>query len=319
LRTTSSPATSPKILRNLAAALVFVVYSVHAQEAGRFAFASVEQARVVLGAHDEYVRATAALERSAVTRIPRPLAAEEFAAAMRDTALAWTEEEKRAFAGVLERVERFLAPMRWKSPRTILLIKASDRLMDGFPHTRANAIVLQESMLREALAQPALLDYLMSHETFHVLSRADPALREELYRLIGFRACAAVELPAALGRLRITNPDAPESRHAITVRRGEVIPFVHFPSDTIDPQTGFARQMRTSWLLVDRQKDRCTVRDERAKPEELEAVYEQVGRNTGYLIHPEEILADNFALLFRTPPKVASPEVLERIRKALLR
>jgi deoxyribodipyrimidine photo-lyase len=41
------------------------------------------------------------------------------------------------------------------------------------------------------------------------------------------------------------------------------------------------------------------------KPEGAAGFFEQVGRNTGYLIHPEEILADNFELLVaadRRPP-----------------
>jgi hypothetical protein len=59
------------------------------------------------------------------------------------------------------------------------------------------------------------------------------------------------------------------------------------------------------------------VRDERPALGELEGLYEQVGRNTGYLIHPEEILADNFAVLFQKPPKIASPEIIERIRRIL--
>lgn len=254
-------------------------------------------------------------------RTPETIGAERFADAMRETALGWTQPEQEGLAPVLARLHRFISPMRWKSPSPILLVKAADKLMDGFPHTRGNAIVLQESMLREALSQPDVLAYLLSHEAFHVLSRANPALREELYRAIGFQACAAVDMPPALASLRLTNPDAPENRHAITVRRSghsvEVLPFVHFFSETIDPRAGFGGQMRTSWLLVDRQHGRCKVVDERPALGELEGLYEQVGRNTGYMIHPEEILADNFALLFGKPEKVESPEILERIRKIL--
>jgi hypothetical protein len=311
----------------LAAALLLAVASfAHAQDAGRFAFASPEQARAVLGERDDYVRATAALERSAVLRTAEAIEPERFAAAMRETALAWTEEERAAFAPVLAPLERFIAAMRWKAPPAILIVKASDRLMDGFPHTRGNAIVLQEGVLQDAVARPGMMHYLMAHEAFHVLSRADAGVREALYAAIGFRACAAVDLPAALERLRVTNPDAPESRHAITVRlQGEsveVLPFVHFQAETIDPRAGFGGQMRTSWLPIERQQGGCKVRDERLLSGELEGLYEQVGRNTGYLIHPEEILADNFALLFREAvspgvAKIRSPEILDRMRRIL--
>jgi hypothetical protein len=42
-----------------------------------------------------------------------------------------------------------------------------------------------------------------------------------------------------------------------------------------------------------------------------------VGRNTDYIIHPEEILAENFALLVLGAGNVPSPEVLTRMREAL--
>jgi hypothetical protein len=311
-----------------ASLLLFLAGCTHAQDSARFLFAEQAQARAALGARDDYVRATAALERSAKLRTAEPVDEERFTAAMQERALAWTEEEQRAFGPLLARLERFVSAMKWKSPWPILLIKASDELMEGFPHTRGNAIVLQESMVRQASGEPETLAYLMAHEAFHVLSRGDATLREELYGAIGFRPCAAVEIPAPLARLRLTNPDAPETRHAITVRwRGqsvEVLPFVHFPSDAVDPRAGFATQLRTSWLLVARENGRCRVPEAAAHPtlEELEGFYDQVGRNTHYVIHPEEILADNFALLFAaagrdTPPKIGSPEVLERMRKVL--
>jgi hypothetical protein len=320
-------AAPPARLAGLAAGLLLAAAALaHAQDVGRFAFASREHARAVLGARDDYVRATAALERSVLLRTPDAASADRLATAMRDTSLEWTEEEKRSLNDVLDSLEGFISKMRWRSPPRIWLVKAADRLMDGFPHTRGHSIVVQEGVLRDARSRPALLEYLLAHETFHVLSRADARLREELYGAIGFRACAAVEFPDALARLRLTNPDAPENRHTIGVRRAgrplEAMPFVHLPPDKLEPRAGFSGQIRTAWLPVDREGGRCKVRNEPVPVDELEGLYEQVGRNTAYVIHPEEILADNFALIFRivardAPQKTASPELLERIRRIL--
>ena len=307
----------PRTRPSVAAALVLAVAgTAHAQQ---FEFASQAQARDILGRQDAYVLSTAARERSVLLKTEATVTPERFARAMAETALEWSEAERRGFAEVLPRLQRFLAPMRWKAPSTILLVKVSDRLMDGFPHTRANAIVLPEGMLADALARPVLMDYLMAHEVFHVLTRADSALREELYSAIGFRACGRTELPAALAEQRITNPDAPEKRYAIRLTRGEVMPFVHFAPEPIDVAKGFSVHARTSWLPVDRHDGNCRARDERLTTDSLEGLYEQVGRNTRYLIHPEEILADNFALLFRPPAKIASPEVPARIERILRR
>ena len=315
MQTTSFQPTSPKIRLSLAALLLACAAGAHAQQ---FHFASQAQAREILSSQDEYVHATAPLERSIMLRTARPVSTEEYAAAMGETALEWTEEERRAIGEALPPLARFLAPMRWKAPATILLIKATSRLMDGFPHTRANAIVLQERMLGEALASKELLDYLLAHEAFHVLSRADAGLREELYAAIGFRPCTSTAMPEALARLRITNPDEPPKRYTIRVAQGEVMPLAHFPSDALEPGEGFMKHVRVSWLRVERRGGHCAAREGgRLGVEELQGFYEQVGRNTGYVIHPEEILADNFALLYRNTGKVRSPEIVERIARIL--
>ena len=44
---------------------------------------------------------------------------------------------------------------------------------------------------------------------------------------------------------------------------------------------------------------------------------EQIGRNTGYIIHPEEILADNFAHLIIETKNLPNPEIVAEIAKVL--
>jgi hypothetical protein len=60
-------------------------------------------------------------------------------------------------------------------------------------------------------------------------------------------------------------------------------------------------------------------------PATVEGFFEQVGRNTSYLIHPEEILADNLALLAmaRASGKTGAlqdfpdPHILQKLEAAL--
>ena len=58
---------------------------------------------------------------------------------------------------------------------------------------------------------------ILAHECFHVLSRANPGLRRQLYATIGFEKCAEIRFPPAMAARRITNPDAPVFDQAITV------------------------------------------------------------------------------------------------------
>jgi hypothetical protein len=243
---------------------------------------------------------------------------------MADAALSWREQDRLVLQPLLDDLEGVVARLSWRPSKQILLVRAKADFEDGLPHTRANAIVLTDEFLQ---APTPFLAMVLAHELFHILSRDDPALRERLYAAIGFRPCASVEIPAAIAKLRLSNPDAPEHRHSIAVRyRGrdiDAMPYPRLASETLDAKLGFRGQVRPAWLLVERRGQACEAL-EQAETSEMEGLFEQIGRNTRYLWHPEEILADNFALIAiglerGKPPGVPSPEVLDRLRRLLLR
>src|SRR5437899_8688928 len=141
-------------------------------------------------------------------------------------------------------------------------------------------------------------------------------------------------LPESVSGMRLSGPVAVGTRHPIAVRYGgeavEAMPFLRFKADVIDTRSGFLGNARVAWLLVDRERADCRVRTgsaaeaDEVAPQELQGLFEQIGRNTQYLAHPEEILADNFFQLFvstlrSAPGEVQSPELLERMRAILFR
>lgn len=315
----------------LALAIACASQTARAQDddASAYAFATLAEGRALLGASDDYVRATSAFERSARLRTRDPVDEDRFVEFMRETAHGWTEEEKQKLRPLIARLDRFLSGYKWKRPKKILLVLVGAALEDGAPHTRGHGVMLPRS---EVLGPPSRLVYVVSHETFHVLTRQDGELREALYGTIGFRRCERIEIPDSVDRLRITNPDAVEIRHTIAVRyrnrAAEAMPYLQFRSDVIDPRAGFLGNARIIWFLVDREQANCRVRagqgvETEVAPRELQGLFEQIGRNTAYLAHPEEILADNFSLLFastlQSSLQVQSPEVLERMRAILFR
>jgi hypothetical protein len=280
-----------------------------AAAAPTFVFATVEEARAVLGQEDDYLLATTALERRVRLRSAQPVERAQYAQYMAAQALPWPEDERLRVAAVLGRIAPLLERMNVRLPERILLVRAAQPLEENSPHTRANAIMLPASWLTGS--QPRLL-YALTHELFHVLSRNDPARRDRLYAAIGFQPCERTEIPAATADLRVTNPDAVLHRHAVAVRyRGEPVEAMPYP-------------LFTPWVLVDRRDGVCRARAGAVKADELEGLFEQIGRNTNYLAHPEEIVADNFAILLLRelgagPETLASPQVLERIRQLLAR
>jgi hypothetical protein len=291
-----------------------------------FAFATVAQGQAILGARDDYVRATAPLERSAKLRTAEPVDEDRFIRHMRNAPLDWTEEQRRNLTPLIGGLSRFLEGVRWKMPARILLVQSNESLEDDLPHTRDNAILAPASAYQRG---PGFMAYVLSHETLHILTRHNAELREALYAAIGFRRCEQIVIPPEIAKLRITNPDTVENRHTISVRhRGqpvEALPYIRFASENIDTRDGFKNSIQVAWLLVDRNGAECRARggaEGSVQPQELEGLYEQVGRNTTYLFHPEEILADNFVHLFLASVRgstqgVQSPDILEKIRKIL--
>ena len=284
-------------------------------------FAGVSEASAILGFEDDYLRATRPLERRAKLRRAQPVGAAEYRDYLSKQALEWSDAERERYAPLVAQLESFLETVRRRMPARILLLKARD-VMDGMPHTRTNAIVLPEAFLASASREQLL--YAVAHELSHLLSRYDEQARDKLYAAIGFRPCERVELPAELERLRVTNPDAPVDRHAIRVRyRGrkiEAMPVSMLRSATLEPGQGFLAHWHAPWLLVERRDGTCRATGQRAELQELEGLYEQIGRNTDYLAHPEEIVADNFALLALESltgrrAQLPSPAVAERIRR----
>jgi hypothetical protein len=318
----------------LSLAMGSAIRSAHAQPVGdaarasAYGFATLAEGRAILGARDDYVRATSALERSAQLRTSDKVDEGRFMQFMQGTGLDWTEEDRLQLRPLIARLDRFLSGLKWKRPEKILLVRVDAALENGAPHTRANGIMLPKSEFTSTADQ---LTYVVSHETFHVLTREDSALKERLYRTIGFRRCERIEIPESASRMRIINPDAVENRHTIAVRYRskavEAMPFLRFKSDKFDTRSGFLGNARIAWLLVDRERADCRVRtgsaaEAEGAPEELQGLFEQIGRNTQYLAHPEEILADNFFQLFvstfrRPSADAQSPEILERMRAIL--
>jgi hypothetical protein len=73
-------------------------------------------------------------------------------------------------------------------------------------YTRGAGIVLPESA--PAMEKRGELLGIVAHESFHVLSRNAPELRDRLYAVIGFQPCREIVFPEALAARKITNPDA---------------------------------------------------------------------------------------------------------------
>ena len=214
----------------------------------------------------------------------------------------------------------------WKLnlPPVVLLVKTSGQ-EEGVAYCRGPAIVLPRNVLG---AQQQRLPSLLPHELFHVLSSHNARLREALYASIGFQACNRVALPGPLASRKITNPDAPVNDHYLTIeldgRPAEVMPVLYSKIDRYNPAQGGTLFAYLEFKLMLLENDagvrraalsggRPTLLDPKSTP----GFAEQVGRNTSYTIHPEEILAENFVFLLNGRIDLPSPRVVEQMGNIL--
>jgi len=291
-------------------------------------FASVKQGREILGRVDDYVSRMGPFDRMLRLKTARAVSEREFLDFAMDNVLPWTEEEKARVGAIVASLAGELEKLDAPFPARVLLVKTSGREEEGVAHTRANAVMLSQRSLGATAEE---LAGLLAHELFHLLSRHDRALRAQAYRIIGFRLCPEIALPAQLAPIRITNPDAPVNDAYIDVvadgKPVPVMPVLLSRSPKFDLAIG--RDIVDYWmlkLLVLEAADaggrmRPVLREGEPVLLAVSAVSgfsEQVGRNTGYIIHPEEILADNFALMV-TGRSVESPEVLRKLRELFAR
>jgi len=281
-------------------------------------FASTIEAAETLGQKDDFIQRLSPFDRASRMKTDKSASEEEFLAFVKTKAVAWNDAERTkieaAIATLRPAFERLTIPF----PKKILFIKTTGAEEGHAFYTRDTAIMMPEKAIDEA--DTGLLKKTIAHELFHILSRSNTPLREKLYEAIGFTNCGEIQFPSELKARKITNPDAPRNDHSIRLRvegkEVSAVPILFSNAPKYDVARGgeFFRYLQFRFLLLTKT---AAAQSQLVAPEQVAGFFEQVGRNTNYVIHPEEILADNFALLILDERNVPSPEILEKIRRVL--
>jgi hypothetical protein len=282
----------------------------------QFVIASPEQAAPIFTADDEFMNAVTPADISIRTRSSSTSRADlerTYAGAF----VLWTDAERARLEPMLTRqAARLESIQRWL-PAHVLLVKSNGAADTSLPHTRGNAI----NMGQQLPAEDAALDGLFFHELFHVLSRHNASRRDEMYALIGFAPCD-ITLPSAVRDTTVTNPDAPLLRWAAPFdANGRYVAPVLFANpprwDPAQPQ--FGRYFNLRFLQANSAGGRCAVTLQNGQPvdipqeQAIAAIHAVAGANTNYVLHPEELLADNFSQLMMSRTDIPNPEIHARL------
>ncbi len=299
---------------------------VHSMESlvDKVKFATIEKANELLSQEDGFTRSWSQFDID--SRMQKAGSTKEaLFDLIAEQTRAWTEVEKKNIVTALRIIDQEIESKGYNIdfPEEIYFVKTTANEEGGAAgYTRSNYVVLKEDYIAKAGDQ---LKNIVVHELFHILTRSNPEFRKEMYAIIGFKMMNEVAYPDHIKDYRITNPDAPQVDSYISVKVNDEpkdCMMILYANKNYNGGA-FFKYLKVGFLSLvgDTVK---TVEYNAGKPviytmDDISDFYEQVGRNTGYTIHPEEILADNFTFTILNKQGLPNPQIRNEIKKILLK
>ena len=289
-------------------------------------FTSVEMGRELVATSDPFIKALSRFDRQVRLQTDGEATEAALLAFLKGEVIEWDDEARKSLTESIARLRPKLEAFHLPLPQVIRLVQTSGKEEANAAYTRGTAIMLPKERVQKL--KPEALDRLLLHELFHVLSRNAPELRRDLYRIVGFHVCDPMSLPPSMADLKLTNPDAPliDCRIELTDDGATcwVAPILYSSSATYDAvKKPPLFQYLTFRLMKLEEHDgrwRPLVKEGEPvllDPAKSKSFTDQIGQNTKYIIHPDEVLADNFVFLIMQTESLPSPEIIERMSERL--
>lgn len=225
---------------------------------------------------------------------------EEYQAFAKTQVEDFSKEDKAAIDAHMDSIEKTIAENEYHLPEIaqITFIKTTQIEECGSgAYTHGTQIYLGDDILKYlASDQEQYSKYgeeVLWHEIFHCLTRCNPEFRESMYELIHFKVQEEdFKLPPSVFEYFISNPDVEHhNAYATFMIDGQpvdcfaaLVTTKHFE----EKGDSFFNYMTTGLVPIDGTDIYYT-------PEDASNFYEIFGKNTGYVIDPEECMADNFS------------------------
>jgi len=302
-------------------ALMTLTYSDDVHDMYQVKFAELEEAQSLLTTEDAFTGAWSDFDID--SRMGKAGSTKaELLDHIKAQVLAWSEADKTKINTALRRINDKLNQADFHFDiEEVTLIKTTAKEEGGAGgYTRGKYIVISEGSLG---GNEAALDGLLVHELFHVISRSNPTLRENLYNIIGFQIMEPIEYPDVLKPYRITNPDAVQTDSYILLDIGaaEKVPCMMILYAKKAYEGGsFFNYLNIGFLELDKQSMQPLLSKEGPVihgMSDAKDFFDQVGKNTQYIIHPEEIMAENFSFAILGKEKLVDENIVNQIHEIL--
>lgn len=292
-----------------------------------YEFADVEKGKQLLMSnteyHDNFSKADLEykLQKKGATK-------EEYLEFAESKVMEFTEEEKKMIDKCMNYIEQIIVKEGYTLPEidTVNFVKTTmEEEGNAAAYTHKSDIYLGADALKTYLDAPEeeqiYFAALMLHELFHCITRNNPDFRSEIYKVINFNVTGTdFKISPQIKERMISNPDvANHDAYATFTINGEKKDcFVVYLTTKEFENEGdaFFDNAQAHLIPVDSPDTVYTT-------DEVEDFWDVFGKNTYYVIDPEECLADNFYCAFLINQgdfkdfKWESPEILEKISTIL--
>ena len=213
--------------------------------------------------------------------------------------LEFTKEEKEILSKQIKKMEKTLEKQKMRLPfnQEITFIKSTQKEENGsLAYTHGTQIYLGERIFdlidNKNIKKMFTFEEILWHELFHCMTRTNKTFRKDMYKIIHFTVNEKdFIIPKVIFDISISNPDVEHHDSYATFNiKGKNIDcyMVLTASKPFNkPGDSFFRCMKSAIVPIDS-------KGEFYLPEDAENFWDIFGKNTNYVIDPEECLADNF-------------------------
>lgn len=255
-------------------------------------FVSVEQAAEQISTSDEYTQNLTPFDLHAKIQTLEDVSEADYLSNCTSFVRPWANDEVAYLGAIIGELDDRLQTLGVKVvlPTKIVMVKTTGWEEGGANgYTRENAIFLNRNSLGRDL---------FTHELFHIISRHNPEIRNRVYKILGFELSDPIEYN---DDLRITNPDTPTLMHLLTVGYGDsqIQVAMIIRSQRKYAGGGFFSYVVKRLLTADSDSDTGSEYPgfSMLRYDQVRKLYDQIGRNTAYNIHQEELSAVHFRYL----------------------
>jgi len=292
-----------------------------------FNFSSKEEGKYLISLQDTFINNLSPFDLEARCNF-KDATKYDYLLFCRNNVLNWTDENIILIDGLLKEIDGEFKQRGMVIPfiDNINLVKTTSKEEGGaMGYTRGNTIYVADYIMYKPKVK---IKEILTHELFHILTRSSFPFKQEMYSIIRFTALdKIIDLTTMNQRCRfVSNPDVSNSCSYIELKdwdgKEHRLLMTTLARSNYHGGSLF-KYIQPYFLELDSEHNIMTYGDNLPVRKSIYGEYYKdfimkVGQNTGYMVNPEEILAENFRIaILGEIDEVPNPEIINNIRNGM--